>query len=73
MSSYAHGGFQQIVRRLGSGVIEPQYTEDEQIEILRSATSYVLLAGIEVANLANNEILAQGILDKTIEYVNSRA
>ncbi|WP_425250865.1 DUF6988 family protein [Geothrix campi] len=73
MSSYTHGGFQQIVRRIGDDVLEPQYNDDEQIEITRSTTSYVLLAGIEIANLANDLPLAQSILDKTIEYAKRSA
>ena len=73
MSSYTHGGFYQISRRIGPDFIEPHYAEEEQVEILRATTSYSLLSAIEIANLAQNEALAESVLQQIIEYAHIKA
>lgn len=44
MNSYTHTGFHQASRRFGKELIEPTYTDEEVIEVLKISGSFSLLA-----------------------------
>ncbi len=64
MNSYTHTGFHQVVRRNRDSTIEPDYSENEIIEVVSFANAIGVLAAIEIARLARNEILANEVLEK---------
>jgi len=67
MNSFTHTGFSQIVRRNNAGSIEPNYDEVELLEIVNFAGGYGIMAAVEIAHLANNELLANALLAKAKE------
>lgn len=73
MSSYTHGGFSQISRRIGADFIEPHYPEEERIEVIRFSTSFALLSAIQVAGLADNQTLAESTLERLVSYCGDSA
>jgi hypothetical protein len=64
MCSYTHSGYLAARRRLTEDAITPSYTEDQILEVLRSANSLGMMAAIELAQMADNLVLAQTLLDK---------
>lgn len=67
MNSFTHTGFSQVVRRNKEGTIEPNYDEDELIEIVNFAGGFGIMAAVEIAHLANNDVLANALLAKAKE------
>lgn len=65
MSSYTHSGFYQSVRRNKSDTIEPSYDEDEILEVLGFANSIGMLTALQVALMADNEKLANELLERS--------
>lgn len=64
MNSYTHTGFMQIVRRNTASAIEPNYTEDEILEVLNFANAIGLLSALEISHLSRSKELANSILEK---------
>jgi hypothetical protein len=64
MCSFAHTGFQQVVRRNRDSTIEPDYDEAELLETLNFADAVALLAAIETSILAGDHQLAVDFLEK---------
>lgn len=58
MCSYAHGGYQQAVRRISATDIGPEYSEEAQIGVLSFADFCVVLASIEACSLGGRDDLA---------------
>ena len=68
MNSFAHTGFYQVVRRNAENEIRPDYTESEVLDALSSANSFAILAGVEIANMAKNDLLTKEIGDYGNKY-----
>ena len=64
MSSYTHGGFQQIARRVKGKTINPNYTDEEIIEVLRLSQAFALMAFIQIVLVANRRDLEQLAIQK---------
>lgn len=64
MNSFTHCGFHQVVRRNKEATIEPDYAEEEILEVVNFAGAIGLLSAIEIAHLAGNEALANEVLQK---------
>lgn len=64
MNSFTHCGFHQVVRRNKEATIEPDYSDEEVLEVLRFAGTIGLLSAIEIACLAGNEVLANDVLSR---------
>lgn len=67
MNSFTHTGFSQVVRRNREGSIEPNYDEGEVLEIVNFSGGFGIMAAVEIAHLANNEVLANALLVKAKE------
>lgn len=68
MNSYTHSGYFQVVRRNTETTIEPNYTEDEIMEVLNFANAVGLLSAVATALFAENEQLANAVLEKAKTY-----
>jgi len=64
MNSFTHTGFAQVVRRNKESTIEPNYEEAELLEAIGFANGIALMSAIEIAHLANNDTLANALLEK---------
>ena len=64
MNSFTHSGYSQAVRRNTEDSIEPNYDEQEILEVLQFSSAIALLSCIEIASLANNVDLAYEFLKK---------
>lgn len=69
MCSYTHTGAHQVQRFNTREAIQPRHTLEEIEEVLGLTRAYALLAALGVAMLAQNEPLAQQLLEKTHEVV----
>ena len=67
MSSYTHGGFQQIARRVKGKTIDPNYTDEEIIEVLRLSQAFALMAFIQIALVAGRRDLEKLAIQKLYE------
>ena len=65
MNSYTHSGFFQSVRRNKDDTIEPNYDEDEILEVLGFANSIGMLAALQVALMAGDEEFAKDLLERS--------
>ncbi|MBU2591062.1 MAG: hypothetical protein KKC21_03470 [Nitrospinae bacterium] len=68
MNSYTHSGFLQVVRRSKEKTIEPDYSEDEILEVLDNANAIGMLSAMQIASMADNYELANELLDKVEMY-----
>ncbi len=59
MSSYTHGGVLQASRRYTKEFIEPSYSDEEIIEVLKISGAFALLAFQQIASEANRLDLAE--------------
>jgi hypothetical protein len=58
MNSYTHGGMLQVSRRWKGGTIEPNYSPEEIIEVLKASGTFALMALRQIAVLGKkNELL----------------
>ncbi len=64
MNSYTHSGFLQVVRRNTESSIQPNYTEDEIIEVINNSNVYALLSATAIASLSGSKNLADAVLEK---------
>lgn len=71
MNSYTHSGVLQITRRNKEATIEPNYDNDEIIEVLKFAIIVGLLAALAEALMAGSLTLANDILSKTENAFNA--
>ncbi len=67
MSSYTHGGFQQIARRVKGKTIDPNYIDEEIIEVLRLSQAFALMAFIQIVLVAGRRDLEQLAIQKLYE------
>lgn len=64
MNSYVHCGFLQIEGMKTATSIEPNYSDDLKVDVLKGASAYGLLSFLGMARLANNFELQKIILAK---------
>lgn len=64
MNSYTHGGIQQAGRRTSGAYIEPDYSLEEIVEVIKLAGSFALLAFQQVAIEAKRTDLAGEALNR---------
>jgi hypothetical protein len=64
MCSYAHGGYLQAVRRIIPGQIKPNYSNDEILEVINSASAIALLAASEMFSMADRLDLVNEVLER---------
>jgi len=64
MCSYAHSGFLQVTRRNKEGSIEPNYTDEELIEVIKFIDGIALLATMEISRLTKNDPLMKEVYEK---------
>lgn len=64
MCAYAHTGGLHVQRWITSEGVEPNYEPDEVEEVLRFAELIAALSVIAIAQLTNNDVLAQRVLEK---------
>jgi hypothetical protein len=65
MNSYTHSGFYQSVRRNKEETIEPNYDDDEIIEVLGFSNSIGLLSALQISLMAGDEDLASDLLERS--------
>ena len=65
MNSFTHSGYLQAVRRNKEETIEPNYTDEEIIELLNIANALAMLSALQMALLADKKELANGMLEKS--------
>lgn len=68
MSSYVHGGYQQIVGRLGVGFVGSNYSEEDVGALLEQANWFALLAAIELAEISANQSLVEAVIEVGHRY-----
>ena len=68
LSSYTHTGAMQIQRWNTSEAVEPSFAEDEISEVVAFTSAFALLSAVSVAALAQNEALAQELLELSQSY-----
>ncbi|MCX7246313.1 MAG: hypothetical protein NTX31_01325 [Burkholderiales bacterium] len=64
MNSYTHGGIRQAERRTNGAYIEPAFSLEEIVEIIKLAGSFALLAFQQIADEAKRTDLANEALEK---------
>lgn len=64
MNSYTHGGIQQAGRRTSGAYIEPDFSTEEIVEVIKLAGSFCLLAFQQVAIEAKRMDLAELALER---------
>ena len=62
MCSYAHGGYLPAVRRITSERIEPNYSDQEIMQVIWFASSLALLTGGEIFAMAGRVDLCEAVL-----------
>lgn len=62
MSSYVHGGFRQVVGRLGSGFVGANYTAEDTDPLLQHANWLALLSAVELAQIAKDKHLLNALV-----------
>ncbi len=67
MSSYTHGGFQQIARRVNGKTIDPNYSNEEIIEVLRLSQAFALMSFIQIVLVANRRDLEKLAIQRLYE------
>ena len=65
MSSYTHSGFFQSVRRNKDETIEPNYDDDEILEVLGFSDSIGMLTALQIALISGKVELANDLLEKS--------
>jgi hypothetical protein len=65
MNSFTHSGFLQVVRRNKEESIEPNYPDEEIIELVNMANALGMLAALQIALLAGKKDLANDMLEKS--------
>jgi len=62
MNSYTHGGIQQVGRRSKDAYIEPDYSDEEVIEVVKLSGSFALLSLQQIAfEVGENELAIEAI------------
>lgn len=64
MSSYTHGGYQQIARRVKGKTIDSNYTDEEIIEVLRLSQVFAMMAFIQIVLVAGRRDLETAAIQK---------
>lgn len=64
MSSYTHGGIQQIARRVKGRAIDPNYTDEEIIEVLRLSQAFAMMAFIQIVLVAGKRDLEAAAMQR---------
>lgn len=64
MNSYTHGGIHQIARRVKGNAIDPNYLDEEIVEILRMGQMFALLAFIQIVQVSGRMDLEQSAIQK---------
>lgn len=64
MSSYTHGGYQQIARRVKGKTIDPNYTDEEIIEVLRLSQAFAMMAFIQIVLVAGRRDLEAAAIQR---------
>ena len=64
MNSYTHGGIQQASRRTNGDYIEPNFSEDEVVEVVKLSGTFALLAFVQITGSANQPALAKEALER---------
>jgi hypothetical protein len=64
MCSYTHTGGLHVQRWITAGAIEPNYSGEELVEALRFADTIASLSVLGVLTLANDDEMAQKVLDR---------
>lgn len=67
MSSYTHGGYQQIARRVKGKTIDPNYTDEEIIEVLRLSQAFAMMAFIQIVLVAGRRDLEAAAIQRLYE------
>ena len=67
MNSYTHGGIHQIARRVKGNAIDPNYLDEEIIEVLRMGQMFALLAFIQIVQVSSRADLEQSAIRKLCE------
>lgn len=67
MNSYTHGGIHQIARRVKGNAIDPNYLDEEVIEVLRMGQMFALLAFIQIVKVSGRIDLEQSAIQKLYE------
>ena len=65
MNSFTHSGYLQAVRRNKEESIEPNYTDEEIVELLKITNALGMLSVLQIAILADKNELADEILKKS--------
>ena len=65
MSSYTHSGFFQSVRRNKDETIEPNYDDDEILEVLGFSDSIGMLTALQIALISGKVELSNDLLEKS--------
>ena len=65
LNSYTHSGYLQIVRRNKTDTIEPNYDDEEIIDMLGFANAIGMLSALQIALMAGKEKLAMELLEKS--------
>ena len=63
MNSYTHTGVQQVLRRIKTDTLEPNYHDDEIEELLNCTNALGLMAALQIAILSKNKELPMTILE----------
>ena len=65
MNSYTHSGFFQSVRRIKEKTIEPNYDENEILEVLGFSNAIGMLTTLQIALMAGKEDLVKELLERS--------
>ena len=68
MNSFTHSGFYQAVRQNTADSITPNHTDEEKKDALDTANSFGILTAIAIADMADNEQLAQSVFERGKEF-----
>lgn len=62
--SYTHTGIEAVGRQVNGSTIEPNFRDDEVVQILSNADSMAMLAAFQLATIKGSEELKRALIDK---------
>lgn len=66
MNSFTHTGMLQISRRFSTDFIEPNYSDDEKIDVINFCSAIGCVVAIAICEVAKDSVRADAILKKAI-------
>jgi hypothetical protein len=68
MNDFTHTGYIQVTRRYGEGTLGPNYPQEDLLKCINAAGAYGLIASVQLAVMAEQDVLVDAHLQKMKEF-----